>query len=281
MDEISKVIIKEEKPCCEVEDREEERKPIEAIPRPAERKGIYQKVIETRKPWIESELERYAKTQVIAGIRDSARTISDESEENKQVILDATIKHFQNAQTKITALKDELDFLNRWSKYYDSEFNRDALLVWEQRCKEIDGLIAGAKSRILEPFHRGMINVDKIMIDGNPNPVFRFPAERVFQTQDGRYVDRYVMELLKTKEFIYFEPYEKYRSYRRRVYKEICLPALQREQEAERAERLGAAPKAPSPPPVEPQSKGPTWGQMLEEDDSTNLAGRIRAKIGR
>ena len=272
MDEISKILWDEVRDSIELDRLTEKRKPIESQPKPSIKENIFQSVIEQREKWILSELERYRKTQVLAGIKDSARSISDESEEGQKIILDAVEKQFLNSQVKMTCLKEELSNLKEWGKFLDEEYNRDALLTWNSRCKSIDVDISRVKTRIPAPFYPNMIN----------NPVSRFPAARIGQTEsEGKYYDKWLMAALKSSKIIFFEPYDRYINELKRWSKEIYLPALQKEQEAERLANA-PTPKELPPPPVEPQPKPPTWGAMLEqkEDDPTlSLPGRIKSRI--
>jgi hypothetical protein len=218
-------------------------------------------------------MESGARTLVAAAVRDGGGG-SFTNIEQSEPILASLGKHFKDALLTYTFPVVRLAYLPFIEKKLNDVLNQNSMNDWNSRCVGVSQNIDTVRKRLPKSFSPEMINTDK-----------RFPIDRIGQTSDGKFYDKWLGEALGSK-LIFFDS-SKYLEELKRWYRDFYLPQLEKEQNASRKIEAVPTPAEVAPPP--PVNDGPSPALMREframsdfeekPDSDLTLSGRIRSKI--
>jgi hypothetical protein len=199
----------------------EKRKELEKVT-PPERKDKLTEWRAEREGALKAQMKQIAIDVVTHAERDVQSIWSE------PLLLEYTLKNMEREQVKIMWPFVMLQYIPLITESLENALYGKEKEAFDSRFRQIDNEIIRIEVLIPKPFAPELINVDK-----------RFPIDRIGQTSDGKYYDRWLQEGLKEKKLIFFDS-PQYVDFLIRYYHEVYWATAEREKAA----------KQP-PPPVE------------------------------
>ncbi len=263
MDKITTMIGEEAGPHVTLRKLQEERKKLEGLS-PPEKKNRFEEWGKNKEKELKAQIEQIAINVVASASRDVSSIWSEE------LLLEYTQKNLEKEQVKVMWPVVMLSYLPLVIKALEEACYRKERQVYDQRFQDIDQSIANTRAVIKKPFSPDLINTDP-----------RFPIDRVAQSSDGKFYDKWLSDGLKSKP-IFFDNREKYVDALCRFYHEVYWKIAEEERAAKTVPPPSPEPEKPLSIPIDNSQERVIQAFQWEvQDERIESGGLLRDRISR